>query len=80
MTTLAWYVRTVRTGDSHLADADWNGSRLIRPICAPEAEFRAMNRRPMRVCFYDEQRCPLCLRHASALHAAPVAAADALSR
>ncbi|APU14066.1 hypothetical protein [Actinoalloteichus sp. GBA129-24] len=64
--TLAWFVRTVRTGDSHLADAGWNGSDLIRPVCAPEVEFRPMNRRPLRVCFYDEQRCPLCLGHTAA--------------
>ncbi|ASO18863.1 hypothetical protein FHR81_001128 [Actinoalloteichus hoggarensis] len=64
MSGLAWYVRTVRSGDSHLAAAEWNGSDPIRPVCAPTVEFRAMNRRPLRMCFYDEQRCPLCLRHA----------------
>ncbi|APU13386.1 hypothetical protein UA75_06565 [Actinoalloteichus sp. GBA129-24] len=61
MTATAWFVRSVRTGDTHLAPADWNGSDLIRPVCAPAVEFRAMNRRPLRVCYYDEQRCPLCL-------------------
>ncbi|APU12497.1 hypothetical protein [Actinoalloteichus fjordicus] len=63
MTGLAWFVRTVRSGDSHLAEAAWNGYDPIRPLCAPDVEFRAMNRRPLRMCFYDEQRCPLCLGH-----------------
>ncbi|ASO20234.1 hypothetical protein FHR81_000081 [Actinoalloteichus hoggarensis] len=63
MNGLAWFVRSVRSGDTHLASARWNGSAPIRPVCAPEIEFRAMNRRPLLVCFYDEQRCPLCLPH-----------------
>ncbi|APU14804.1 MULTISPECIES: hypothetical protein [Actinoalloteichus] len=63
MTSVAWFVRTVRSGDTHLASAQWNGYGPVRPLCAPEVEFRAMNRRPLTVCFYDEQRCPLCLPH-----------------
>ncbi|APU13333.1 hypothetical protein [Actinoalloteichus fjordicus] len=71
MTGMAWFVRTVRSGDTHLWSAAWNGYDLIRPVCAPEVEFRAMNRRPMRVCFYDDQRCPLCLGHSTTRTPAP---------
>ncbi|AOS63404.1 hypothetical protein BKA25_002871 [Actinoalloteichus hymeniacidonis] len=63
MNHLAWFVRSVRSGDTHLASM--RGHDSIRPVCAPEIEFRPMNRRGLIVCFYDEQRCPLCLPYAS---------------
>ncbi|WP_157434351.1 MULTISPECIES: hypothetical protein [Actinoalloteichus] len=60
MNGLAWFVQSVRMGDTHLADADWDGGR-VRPVCAPAALFVPMNRNPLVDLYYEDQPCTDCL-------------------
>ncbi|AOS61039.1 hypothetical protein [Actinoalloteichus hymeniacidonis] len=59
-----WFVRSIRDGDTHRAVHErWtvDGQACIRPVCAPGAEFTALNREPIAQPYYEEQHCPRCL-------------------
>ncbi|ASO20125.1 hypothetical protein FHR81_000191 [Actinoalloteichus hoggarensis] len=57
----AWFVRSVRAGDTHLAEEDWDGYNLVTPVCESTVAFSPLNREPIEVCYFDEQRCLRCL-------------------
>ncbi|APU16538.1 MULTISPECIES: hypothetical protein [Actinoalloteichus] len=61
MIASAWFVRSVRMGDTHLGDADWDGRRQVRPACEPSARFTPLNHLPLHDLYYDDQSCADCL-------------------
>ncbi|AOS65517.1 hypothetical protein [Actinoalloteichus hymeniacidonis] len=59
-----WFVRSVRACDTHRAASEhWTRDDRInvRPDCDPSTTFTALNRTPIALPYYDEQRCPACL-------------------
>ncbi|APU13271.1 MULTISPECIES: hypothetical protein [Actinoalloteichus] len=64
MTGGPWFVRAVEDGGTHRAEAEYwtaDGRVRIRPVCDSTTVFTALNREPVAVPYYDEQRCPVCL-------------------
>ncbi|APU14424.1 MULTISPECIES: hypothetical protein [Actinoalloteichus] len=60
---LAWFVRSVAQGDTHLASATWSGLARVRPVCDPDRPFYPANAFGVGIldCYYDDQRCSRCL-------------------
>ncbi|AOS62057.1 hypothetical protein [Actinoalloteichus hymeniacidonis] len=62
MRPVEWFVRAVRPGETHHGRADYRAeSVVVSPMCG-RSRFVALNRSPIHECYYDDQRCPDCLR------------------